>query len=54
MICKCGKCGGQFEIVCLVDDVPYCERCLLAALGPLPSGLDDDSSRLTEEARAET
>ena len=33
MICKCGKCGKTKEIVCLVDDVPYCEDCFLAAMG---------------------
>lgn len=25
----CDKCGRSSEIVCLVDGVPYCERCLL-------------------------
>ena len=30
---KCGKCGEVKEIVCLVDDVPYCEDCLLKAMG---------------------
>ena len=30
---KCGKCGETKEIVCLVDDVPYCEDCFLAAMG---------------------
>lgn len=29
---KCGKCGETKEIVCLVDDVPYCEDCFLAAM----------------------
>ena len=31
-ICACGKCGKTSEIVCLVDDVPYCEACFLGAL----------------------
>lgn len=30
---KCGKCGEVKEIVCLVDDVPYCEDCFLKAMG---------------------
>lgn len=33
---KCGKCGevkAIVRIVCLVDDVPYCEDCFLKALG---------------------
>lgn len=33
----CGKCGRSFEIVCLVDGVPYCERCLSFALGVEPT-----------------
>lgn len=32
MICKCGKCGKENEIVCLVNEIPYCEDCFLAAL----------------------
>lgn len=31
--CRCGKCGKQAEIVCFVDDVPWCEECLSNALG---------------------
>lgn len=31
-ICACGKCGKTSEIVCLVDDVPYCEACFLGAM----------------------
>ena len=34
MICTCGKCGKEAEIVCLVDDIPWCEECLMKALGP--------------------
>lgn len=33
MICKCGKCKKTKEIVCFVDDVPYCEDCFLVAMG---------------------
>lgn len=33
LVCTCGKCGKQAEIVCFVDDVPWCEECLSKALG---------------------
>lgn len=33
----CGKCGRSSVIVCLVDGVPYCERCLSFALGVEPT-----------------
>lgn len=36
MIRKCGKCGKVREIVVLVDDLPYCEDCFIAALGNMP------------------
>lgn len=33
MTCKCAKCGKESEIVCFVDDAPWCEQCLDKALG---------------------
>lgn len=38
---KCAKCGKETEIVCFVDDEPWCEGCLNIALDPLPE--DDES-----------
>ena len=37
MIYKCGKCGKVREIAVLVDDLPYCEDCAIAALGNMPT-----------------
>ncbi len=36
MICKCVKCGNVAEIVCLVDEEPWCEECFIKALEMLP------------------
>lgn len=36
MICKCEKCGKEVEIVCFVDDEPWCEECFVKALGTPP------------------
>lgn len=32
MICKCTKCGQEKEVAAYVDDLPWCESCLLAAM----------------------
>lgn len=42
MICKCAKCGEESEIVCFVDDEPWCEGCLNKALGPLPEDAESE------------
>lgn len=36
-IYECGKCGKKKQIICTINEVPYCEDCFLAALGEEPS-----------------
>lgn len=36
MLCKCAKCKKEAEIICFVDDRPWCEECLDRALGTPP------------------